>query len=436
MIFIYIQYITLGVKTKVPFRVVLFSEELHQDFIVFDIRPELSIPKKIYLLNAIDRLQVLASEPFCNSADELIDLFRDQQLVFSEKEQFNLLKSQFRNIGYNFNLKPTILWFSNKKENNTLEKFTQLISKRYQPKSIEFAKAFLEVMAQYKNQKGQELETYKEVNLDRPAHDLLKYNNAAGVYFFRNAAEEVIYVGKAKNIRKRLQSHFSNTEKQSNIDYSQIADIDVIYTGNDTIAQLVETENIKNLKPFYNSQQITDPDPFIITLSATAKGISKIKITRKEFEDSLPEKYYNRRSVVESLKDFCQENSLCRKHCALETVKGPCSNVTKRGIPCVCSGEESIEVYNKRFQIAFDRFRRKNTEKIYKLKGRNSSEDAFIYEHNGIYEGYGYIEKSMSISNYNDILGHLVKQKNNYDTTRIINVMQKNIDTKDVLNLK
>jgi len=435
MIFIYIQYITLGVKTKVPFRVVLYSDDLHQDFKVFNIRPEVSIPKKVYALNAIDRLEVLASEPFCNAADELIDLFRDQQLVFSEKEQFNLLKAQFRNIGYNFNLKPTILWFSDKKGNSTLEQLTDLISKRYQPKSLEFAKAFVAEMANYKDQKGQQLEVYKEVHLDRKAHDLSKYNNFAGVYFFLNAAEEVIYVGKAKNIKKRLQSHFSNTAKQTNIDYSMVEDIDVIYTGNDTIAQLVETENIKNLQPLYNSQQITDPDPFIITLSTSAKGISKIKITRKEFDDSLPEKYFNRNSVIESLKDFCIDNDLCRKHCSLETVKGPCSNVTKRGNPCVCSGGESIEDYNRRFQIAFDQFRRKTTKKIYKLKGRDRSEDAFIYEHNGIYEGYGYIEKSMNISNYNDILGHLVKQKNNYDTTRIVSLMTKKLNERDILEL-
>jgi len=432
MIFIYIQYLTLGVKTKVPFRLVLFSEDFPQNYMVFDIRPALSIPKKLYTSNNLNRLEILASEPFCNSADELIELLTDQKLVFSEKEQFNLLKSQFRNIGYNFNLKPTILWTS-LKEKGDLEQLIELISKRHLPKSLEFAKVFLELMFNYKDRQEQQLEDYKEVHLKQQAHDLTKFNKSPGVYFLLNAAEEVIYVGKAKNIRKRLQSHFSNTAEQSNIDYSQVADIDVIYTGNDIIAQLVETENIKNLKPFYNSQQITNPDPYIITVGATSKGISKIKITRKEFEDSLPEKYFNRRSVVESLKTFCLEYQLCQKHCGLETVKGPCSNVTKRSVPCICSGGESIEAYNKRFQIAFDQFRRKTTRRILKLKGRNLYEDAFIYESNGIYEGYGYIDKSSNISNHNDILGHLVKQKNNYDTTRIVSSFTKSLRKEDIL---
>ncbi len=433
MIAIYIQTIPLGAKTKVPYRIMLFSEDFPQGFMEFPIRPQVTIPKKVYLLNGLDRLALLAAEAFCNVADELIDLFREQQLLFSEKEQFSLLKAQFRNIGYNFNLKPTILWPSGSKRNRNLEALEEAISAEYLPTSIPFAEVFLKAMATSTSQQSQQLEEYKATHLKLQNTELSKYSRRPGVYFFLNAREEVIYVGKAKNIRKRLQSHFSNAEKQTIIDYSQVEDIAVEYTGNDIIAQLVESDNIKSLKPLYNSQQIKTPDPYIITLATTAKGIAKIKITRKEFEDSLPEKYFNRSSVVASLKDFCQENMLCRKHCALETVKGPCSDVTKRGLACVCAGGEGVEEYNKRFQLAFDSFRRKTTRKIYKLKGRNELEDAFVYELNGIYEGYGYIERSMNISNYNDILGHLVRQKNNYDTTRIVSSMAKTVRERDVL---
>ena len=420
MIFIYLQYINLAGETKVPFRLVLYSEALIQGFKVFNFRPEVTISKKIYAENNLDRLELLANEPFCNSADELIDLFRDQNLVFCVKEHFFLLKSQFRNIGYNFNLKPTILWSSDKKDNGKPKQIMELVSERESVNSSGYAKLFLEVMYKLRVHQNQQLENYKATEINLKYHELSTYDRTPGVYFFLNAKGKVIYVGKAKNIRKRLQSHFSNTANPGNINYSQVDTIDVVYTGNDIIAQLVESENIKNLKPVFNSQQITNPDPFIITLATTSKGISKIKITRKEFEDSLPEKYFNRKSVIDSLKDFCSEFNLCRKHCGLEKFKGPCSNYSKNLISCVCSGGESIEDYNKRFQIAFDLFRQKSNRKIYKLKGRNPSEDAFVFEVNGIYEGYGYIEKSVTISNYNDILGYLVKQKNNYDTTRII----------------
>jgi len=155
MIFIYIQYITLGLRAKIPFRIVLYSEELIEGFRVFNIRPEQSIPKKIYSLNNLVRLELLASEPFCNSADELIDLFRDQKLIFTEKFQFDLLKSQFRTIGYNFNLKPTILWPSGKEGNKNLEQIKELISVRHPLNSVEYAEVFLDVMYKYSNQQSQ-----------------------------------------------------------------------------------------------------------------------------------------------------------------------------------------------------------------------------------------------------------------------------------------
>lgn len=433
MIFTYVQYISKGLKKRIPFRIVLFSAAFQEPYKVFNIRPAISIPKKIYNLNHLDRLEILASEPFCNSADELIELFQDQQLIFSEKEQFATLKSQFRTIGYNFITKPKIIWASGKKPNRTLEHLNEVISQQHITSSLSFAKVFLEELQRFENLQSKDLEEYK-LNESRPkAHDISQYHQTAGVYFFLNSENEVIYVGKAKNIRKRLQSHFSNASRKSTIAYSQVQEIDVIYTGNDVIAQLIESENIKTLKPRFNTQQIKNPNPFMITYGTTASGISKIMITRKEFEDSLPEKYYNRKSVVDSLKVFCSEHNLCRKHCGLEKVKGPCSKVTKEHRECVCSGELLIADYNKRFQIAFDEFKGKTTRKIYKLKGRHSSEDAFVYEVNGIYEGYGYIEKSQFISNYNDILGHLNKQKNNYDTTRIISTLAQSLRKEAVL---
>lgn len=436
MIFIYIQYIELGAKTKIPFRLVLYSEDSNLDYKVFNIRPEITIPRRTYLLNDLDRLEVLSSEAFCNSADELIDLFKDQNLIFSEKIQFDLLKSQFRSIGYNFNLKPTILWLSQKKSIKNLEQSIELVSEQAIPNSIEFAKIFLKLMYNFKNENSTQLEDYKSSYLKPESLNLSKYNRTPGVYFFLNELGKVIYVGKAKNIRKRLQSHFSNSTIKSNIDYSEVVDIDVVYTGNDIISQLIESTNIKSLKPSYNSQQIINPDPFIINLSTTSKGIARIKITRKEFEDSLPKKYFNRKSVIEALAKFCNEYNLCRKHCGLETVKGPCSNYTKKAKTCVCSSGESIENYNKRFQDAFYKFRSEKTRRIYKLKGRNKNEDAFIYELNGIYEGYGYIEKSSEILNFNDILGNLIRQTNNYDTARILQLLNKILKNENIINLK
>ncbi|MGJ8666994.1 MAG: GIY-YIG nuclease family protein [Patiriisocius sp.] len=428
MICIYIQTIQLRNEKEIPFRIFLGPHDTDEE-IIFNCRPVVSIPKKIYEYNNVDRLEALSSPPFCDIADELIEILQFQKLIFSTAENFRLLKSQFKSIGYNFNINPTYIWRDDIKSKDKVASIKRLINENCKANSSNKGSTFIRIMKSTFKRGLNIIDEIKKDVIKSHSFDLTSFKMSAGVYFFLNKMNNIIYVGKAKNVRKRLQSHFSNTIKKSGIDYTEIADIDVIYTGNDTIAQLVETENIKKHQPKYNSQQINNAAPFLISSAITASGVMKLKIVRKSVNDSLPEKYFNRKSVLKTLNFFCNTYVLCRKHCGLEKVKGPCKNVTENGLHCVCSNAENIATYNERFKSAFLDFRSKKSEKIYKLKGRDNSEDSFIYVRNGIYESYGYIDKSSSTLNRNDILANHISQQNNqqnnYETARIVNTLEK-----------
>lgn len=434
MIFIYIQTIGIPLKADIPYRLTLKNDESLERF-SSNVRPEITIPKKIYELHMLDRMELLAAPPFCDIADELIELLQNDQLVFSEAKQFKLLKSQFKVIGYNFNTNPKYLFYNDGKAKlNVIEAYLKKDSS-YHKHSPEYAAAYVELMDSYFNDDS--AVQSPAISTDSYATDLeiSTYKMDPGVYYFLDALEAVIYVGKAKNIRKRLQSHFSKQSTPTGIDYSKVKSITVEYSGNDILAQLIESANIKALKPIYNTQQVEDPAPYIINKGKTANGILRLKITRKDITDNMPEKYFNRLSVKQSLENFCAEYQLCRKHCGIETVKGPCSNYTIKHQDCVCAGNESIGDYNKRFEIAFHNFQNRKSRKIFKLKGRHTDEDAFIYLVNEIYEGYGFIDKDVTILSVNDVLGHLNVQHNNYDTSRIVSALSKTIPLKDIMVL-
>jgi DNA polymerase-3 subunit epsilon len=428
MKFIYLQTIEMKKKGLIPFRIFIAEMDEIETTRHLTFYPQMVISKSVYASRNIDRTAIISSPPFCDIADELIDEFTNSKMIFSNRKQFQLIKSQFKTIGYNFNVKPLIIWHS---EKNELDAVASITSQKF---SVQFGFDYvLEMLKAFSNKKP------KEVKL--PSEELLNgissknYKPSAGVYLFYNSEEEVIYVGKAKNIRKRLQSHFSKNGKRSNIDYSAVKDIEIIYTGNDSIAQLIESEKIKNLKPIYNTQQVNTSAPFIINKSLNAKGIIKLKIVRKDFLDNMSEKYFNRESVKQSLIYFCETYHLCRKFCGIESAKGPCTKVTVEDSNCVCNGSETIEDYNERFNIAYREFQNIKTRKLYKLKGRNLNEDAFVYTINGIYQGYGFIDKSEEVRTESDILGFLIHQNNNYDTSRIINSLKKLVNKENVIQL-
>ena len=428
MKFIYLQSIEIKKKGLIPFRIFAAEKDEIETTKHLTFHPQIVISKSVYTSRNIDRTGIISSPPFCDIADELIDEFTNSKLIFSNRKQFQLLKSQFKTIGYNFNVKPLIIWHS---EKNELDAIASIPSQKY---SEQFGIDYVsEMFKAFSNKNVREVQPPSEELLNGISWK--KYKPSAGVYLFYNSEEKVIYVGKAKNIRKRLQSHFSENGKHSNIDYSAVNDIEIIYTGNDSIAQLIESEKIKNLKPIYNTQQVKSSAPFIINKCLNAKGIIKLKIVRKDFLDNMSEKYFNRESVKQSLIQFCETHHLCRKFCGIEFAKGPCTKVTVEHSYCVCNGSETIDDYNERFNIAFNQFQNKKTRTLYKLKGRSFQEDAFIYTINGIYQGYGFIDKSEEIRTEGDILGFLVHQNNNYDTSRIINSLKKLVTQENIIQL-
>ncbi|MFA6254421.1 MAG: excinuclease ABC subunit UvrC [Patescibacteria group bacterium] len=106
-----------------------------------------------------------------------------------------------------------------------------------------------------------------------------------GCYLFQNAAGSVIYIGKAKNIKKRVSSYF----RQTNFDpktqdlVKEIADVEFIVTDNEVEAFLLEAQLIKKYQPKYNLElkggqryayiQITNEKfPRLITTRLVKKG--------------------------------------------------------------------------------------------------------------------------------------------------------------------
>jgi excinuclease ABC subunit C len=99
--------------------------------------------------------------------------------------------------------------------------------------------------------------------------------DAPGVYMFVDAGGRVLYVGKAKSIRKRVGSHFSGrsarTATAATELLSRIDRIEVVETANEAEALLAEQRFIKQHRPLFNIRLRDDKSyPYIgISLDET-----------------------------------------------------------------------------------------------------------------------------------------------------------------------
>ncbi len=85
------------------------------------------------------------------------------------------------------------------------------------------------------------------------AEDRRELPDEPGVYVFRNARGKVIYVGKAKSIRKRVASHFSNPSTRAGRDLLPMIDhIEALVVHTESEALLAEQNFIKQYKPRFN----------------------------------------------------------------------------------------------------------------------------------------------------------------------------------------
>jgi excinuclease ABC subunit C len=77
--------------------------------------------------------------------------------------------------------------------------------------------------------------------------------DSPGVYIFRDARRKVLYVGKARSIRKRVGGHFSKPGARGSADMvSQVRDVEFIATETEAEALLAEQEFIRRHRPVFN----------------------------------------------------------------------------------------------------------------------------------------------------------------------------------------
>jgi excinuclease ABC subunit C len=111
-----------------------------------------------------------------------------------------------------------------------------------------------------------------------------------GVYLYKNDRGRVIYVGKAKVLKNRVRSYFSQSHqhdpKTASL-VSEIVDLDLITTANELEALILENSLIKTERPKYNILLRDDKDWLYIRLTTDEKFPRLMLVRRPDKKDGL-----------------------------------------------------------------------------------------------------------------------------------------------------
>ncbi|EKD49616.1 MAG: hypothetical protein ACD_63C00092G0008 [uncultured bacterium] len=119
--------------------------------------------------------------------------------------------------------------------------------------------------------------------------------NSSGIYIFKNNSSQILYIGKAKNLKKRVQSYF---RKSSYLEpgkiqmIQQAAKIEYIKTESELEAFILEATLIKKHKPKYNFQLKDDKNYKYIKIDFTTEDFPKIYFVRNSKIDTRSEKFF------------------------------------------------------------------------------------------------------------------------------------------------
>ena len=180
---------------------------------------------------------------------------------------------------------------------------------------------------------------------------LKNVTNKPGVYRMLDVKAQVIYVGKAKNLKKRLSSYFRTTglSTKTQVMVSKINDIEITITHTEGEALLLESNLIKELRPRYNVLMRDDKSyPYIfISDKADYPRITLHRGARKK-QGMYLGPYPNASSVRESI-NLLQKMFLIRQ-CEDTTFSNrsrPCLQYQIKRCTAPCVGYISEKAYAK-----------------------------------------------------------------------------------------
>lgn len=243
---------------------------------------------------------------------------------------------------------------------------------------------------------------------------------APGIYYFKNRKGEIIYVGKAINLKKRVLGHFYDQAEKERQLCRDTAHIDFEGSGSDLLALLMEAAAIKKHFPPYNRAQKRVRPTYGLFTYTGQDGITHLAINRIRRGQQAAKSFFSPAEARLFLEQLCTTHGLCARYCHLQEGVSECSHFRVPRCAGVCRGEEDRESYNLRVTQALATLNPDQAHLLIREQGRDPGEAAVVWIENGVYRGYGFIPQDRNLQSPEDLWAYIIPQRAYPETDRIL----------------
>ena len=372
------------------------------------IDPGMSIPPLITQLTGIDDKMLEGAPTFASIADQAMELLQDKVFVAHNVNfDHSFMKREFAEVGMKFLPKKLCTVRMSRKLIPEAPGYglgrlcgSLSINIKARHRAGGDAEATAELLTiLLKRDKNGEIEKAinrhsKEgtlpSNLPKDHYDALP--ESVGIYQFLDKAGRHLYVGKAKNIKKRVLQHFtgSGTTYRDQVLKREVRQIEFLETGSELIALLEESHLIRKFWPKLNKAQ-KFPKAMYGVVSYTDRT-GKVKMALKKLL-KVDRPILSGRNILELrevMYRVAKEQELCHLLLGLQQGQEICIRVHEDGEKCFCNGDVTMKTHNSRMVKAISSISRKEDLMIKGL-GRNDNEESIVLIKQDTYLGYAFV---------------------------------------------
>lgn len=399
------------------------------------INPEQPIQPFVIGLTGINNEMLRNAPKFYEVAKRIVEITNDCILVAHNANfDHRILRLEFRRLGFEYDRKTLCTVELSKKlipdqNSYSLGKLVRALgiplSDRHRANGDAMATVKLFKMLLVKDTGKdilkQSIRTEPTLLLDTKLVQILdELPSVTGVYYLHNQQGEIIYIGKSKNIRKRVNQHFTNDHHRSKQIQKEVASVSFEATGNELIALLKENEEIKLNKPKFNKTSSKPVFSYALYKFIDENGFINLKISRADARKQNITTFNGLQQAKSVLENIVESYRLCQRYTSLNNGSNTCFSYTVKGCNGACNEAESPLDYNERVQEMIDKYSYEDQNLLIIDRGREIDEKSALLIEDGEFKGIGYFNLNYQLNNIDIVRSVITPMKNDRDVRHII----------------